>query len=84
MSKKVTAYEDNDGEIYRYEYEADEANAIYELKEWAEQQGIGRGGEWSCDMVTSLMIDESQELADILTTLSNAQASRRGVEYNAL
>lgn len=42
------------------------------LRAWAEEHGLCRGGEWDEDMVVNLILEHAEELFDILDYLPKA------------
>ncbi len=70
MMEQVTAWKSEDGEVWRTEDGALKRDAKIGLEEWAARRGIGRGGEWSSDMILSAMLEDAEELVDLLAAYS--------------
>lgn len=68
MVARITAYKSNDGQIFQYESEAAKRDAELRIAEWAEEQSLGRGGEWSQDMIVACIIENAEELHSALTS----------------
>lgn len=68
--KKVTAYQADDGQLYKTRLGAEMTDARHALGVWLDGKGICRGGDWTLEMVQTAMLDDAKTLAAIFEALS--------------
>ena len=67
---KQTVYLATDGSKFVNKKEAEQYEFRYKIRQWADDRGIGSGGEWSQDMICNEMIDSVKDLKAIFSELS--------------
>jgi hypothetical protein len=67
--KPVTAYRTSDGKVFATYQEADAYNGTHRLRELMAEQGIGRGGEWSANMIARALLERAAEYRDIFIAI---------------
>lgn len=72
MSKQIATWESLDGSLHRTEKGALAADAAIKVKHWIRDRGMGRGGEWSADMILREMLNDAGALGALLTDFSVA------------
>lgn len=68
--KTITRYVSDDGQSFDTERGARLQDAKLALEKWAADQGIGRGGEWTAEMIVRVMVEGAQSLSPILGEIS--------------
>jgi len=66
MAKQITGWEARDGSFHRTERGAKASDAALVIKEWLDDRGVGRGGEWSAEMILRVILEDAPILSDLL------------------
>jgi hypothetical protein len=67
MAVRVNAWKAKDGRTFPTEAEADRHDADRAIDTWVDLAGIGRGGEWSGEMVAGVIRKQAKGLHAILS-----------------
>ena len=68
--EKIRVWRTSDGELFEDETLAGQHQAEIDLVNWAESQGICRGGSWSTDMVVSCLITNAETVRELLEKIA--------------
>lgn len=67
MAKQTQSWTADDGKVFATRREAEHREASIAINEWCDDHGIGRGGEWSGEMVASVIREDAARLHEILS-----------------
>lgn len=72
MARPVTGWEAKDGSSHRTEQGARAKDAALAVEEWMNGRGIGRGGEWSPEMILRAILEDAPILSGLLEAFVDA------------
>lgn len=70
-------WEADDDSLHRTQLERDAKNAELGVRKWMEGRGIGRGGEWSADMILRALLEDAPILSGLLEAFVDAGGASR-------
>lgn len=67
--EELRSFRTRDGQLHKTLQDAQRADARLRLREWVDERGLGRGGDWSPQMIAEELLEHAAELARLLAPL---------------
>ena len=77
LVRRVEGWRTTDDRLFDSDADAELHQALLDLVEWADGAGIGRGGEWTADMVAQSIFDSAGELSQQLERIELARRQKQ-------